>query len=227
MTKRRWCVYSLSKWSINGIIWFRDKAADGLLIRWVPVDNPTCCWWKKSSSPVEVGSLSHYLQGFIHVPGGDFSPDFWSIKKYRTTAPLLEQTRSISLHVYHTRWFNQSVTEIDSLVGGHLLFSKRSLNHTEKVTKNCQVYHPFMLICVFFQIGMTRLFKDFVSDAFPKIWPTTRWQTAGHSRRAKLGGMVYPGLLQAHAGKEGSVGFRWSGLRKACGGPGDLRYTYF
>ena len=61
---------------------------------------------------------------------------------------------------------------------------------------------------------MTRLFKDFVSDAFPKIWPTTRWQTAGHSRRAKLGGMVYPGLLQAHAGKEG-MGSTGDGLRES------------
>ena len=26
----------------------------------------TYCWWKKSGSPVEVGSLSHYLQGFVH-----------------------------------------------------------------------------------------------------------------------------------------------------------------
>ena len=24
------------------------------------------CWWKKSGSPVEVGSLSHHLPGFIH-----------------------------------------------------------------------------------------------------------------------------------------------------------------
>ena len=24
------------------------------------------CWWLKSCTPVEVGSLSHYLQGFIH-----------------------------------------------------------------------------------------------------------------------------------------------------------------
>ena len=24
------------------------------------------CWWPKSGQPVEVGSLSHYLQGFVH-----------------------------------------------------------------------------------------------------------------------------------------------------------------
>ena len=28
------------------------------------------CWWKKSGEPVEVGSLSHYLQGFSTIPGG-------------------------------------------------------------------------------------------------------------------------------------------------------------
>ena len=27
-----------------------------------------CCWWRKSCEPVEVDSLAHYLQGFIH-PG--------------------------------------------------------------------------------------------------------------------------------------------------------------
>ena len=25
-----------------------------------------CCWWRKSGEPVEVDSLAHYLQGFIH-----------------------------------------------------------------------------------------------------------------------------------------------------------------
>ena len=28
------------------------------------------CWWKKSCQPVEVGRLSHYLQGFSTIPGG-------------------------------------------------------------------------------------------------------------------------------------------------------------
>ena len=28
------------------------------------------CWWLKSGEPVEVGSLSHYLQGFSTIPGG-------------------------------------------------------------------------------------------------------------------------------------------------------------
>ena len=39
------------------------------------------CWWLKSggNAPVEVGSLSHYLQGFSTIPGGYSSPDFWTI----------------------------------------------------------------------------------------------------------------------------------------------------
>ena len=28
------------------------------------------CWWLKSGWPVEVGSLSHYLQGSLYIPGG-------------------------------------------------------------------------------------------------------------------------------------------------------------
>ena len=30
----------------------------------------TYCWWFKNHAPVEVGSLSHYLQGFSTIPGG-------------------------------------------------------------------------------------------------------------------------------------------------------------
>ena len=38
------------------------------------------CWWLKSggNAPVEVGSLSHYLQGFVHPKGG-WEWDFWTI----------------------------------------------------------------------------------------------------------------------------------------------------
>ena len=39
------------------------------------------CWWfvrNPVNSPVEVGSLSHYLQGFIH-PNGGWEWDFWTI----------------------------------------------------------------------------------------------------------------------------------------------------
>ena len=35
------------------------------------------CWWFKNPAPVEVGSLSHYLQGFLHTRW--WSPDFWTI----------------------------------------------------------------------------------------------------------------------------------------------------
>ena len=28
------------------------------------------CWWKKSSKPVEVGSLSHYLRRVLYISGG-------------------------------------------------------------------------------------------------------------------------------------------------------------
>ena len=36
-----------------------------------PHDDSTCCWWFRNpvNSPVEVGSLSHYLQGFSTIPG--------------------------------------------------------------------------------------------------------------------------------------------------------------
>ena len=36
------------------------------------------CWWLRNFAPVEVGSLSYHLQGFIHPIGGCFS-DFWTI----------------------------------------------------------------------------------------------------------------------------------------------------
>ena len=49
------------------------------------------CWWFRTpvNSPVEVGSLSHYLQGFIH-PNGGFLAGF------RTNHPT-----STSLHPRH------------------------------------------------------------------------------------------------------------------------------
>ena len=40
--------------------------------RWMVSRNP-------ANSPVEVGSLSYYLQGFIYIPGG-WEGDFWTIK---------------------------------------------------------------------------------------------------------------------------------------------------
>ena len=57
-TERRW-------WRVEGIrgkMWFVNMALPRKGI------GHTYCWWPKSgiNSPVEVGSLSHYLQGFIH-----------------------------------------------------------------------------------------------------------------------------------------------------------------
>ena len=47
-----------------------------------PTDGDLYCWWfnQKSgiNSPVEVGSLSHFLQGFSTIPGG-WEWDFWTI----------------------------------------------------------------------------------------------------------------------------------------------------
>ena len=37
----------------------------------------TYCWWFRNPAPVEVGSLSHYLRGFVHPRW--WSPDFWTI----------------------------------------------------------------------------------------------------------------------------------------------------
>ena len=40
------------------------------------------CWWLKSCTSITKGSLSHFLQGFIHSSW--WSPDFWTINSITT-----------------------------------------------------------------------------------------------------------------------------------------------
>ena len=45
-------------------------------LSWDGVERTALDWYP---APVEVGSLSQYLQGFKHIPGGEGRPDFWTI----------------------------------------------------------------------------------------------------------------------------------------------------
>ena len=50
---------------------FRDFLDEVLKSVFSPnIDGGHYCWWQKSGQPVEVGSLSHYLQDFIHPRAG-------------------------------------------------------------------------------------------------------------------------------------------------------------
>ena len=44
-----------------------EESSEFLHAPWLNLGTWGYCWWKKSCYPVEVGSLSHYLQGLIHA----------------------------------------------------------------------------------------------------------------------------------------------------------------
>ena len=75
-------------------LWFHGAMHDlgGKRCRW-----HRSCWWFKNpvNSPVEVGSLSQYLQGFLHPRW--WSPDFWTINSMKSR---LENLQKITFSFY-------------------------------------------------------------------------------------------------------------------------------
>ena len=59
----------------------------------------TTCWWKESCYPVEVGSLSHYLQGFVHPRRllGISSINTINIKQVGITSFFCETSQKLKL----------------------------------------------------------------------------------------------------------------------------------
>ena len=62
--------YAKTKLQKNLRIWWKAaldlEGASWLEYHFFRVTCTSYCWWLKNSAPVEVGSLSHYLQGFKH-----------------------------------------------------------------------------------------------------------------------------------------------------------------
>ncbi len=61
------------KWGISFRRWVytpsssSDKVIGSLGLLNLPLKNQSYCWWFRNPAPVEVSSLSYYLQGFIHL----------------------------------------------------------------------------------------------------------------------------------------------------------------
>ena len=61
------------------------------------------CWWFRNPASVEVGSLSHYLQGSIH-PERWLGMDFWSINLTLVRVAIVTRDQISTWKLQSTRW---------------------------------------------------------------------------------------------------------------------------
>ena len=90
-------------------------------------------WWKKSCSPVEVGSLSHYLQGFMTIPvaGLSFHQQY--------------QIHDVLNKLFSFSWQSWESLSTPHICENHLAAHTGSLNlkKTRPFTETPQINHSF------------------------------------------------------------------------------------